>query len=203
MTPLAKIFTHNCANVEEIKDSGNLADDFLLKDKDQNKASVLVPVLTLRELNTSDPAALVVDRNSYVVLNRESVHTSMATVASDLSAAILRSKNIEAPVLYRGIVHSFNPVNNLELKVLRVFPSTCSANPKTKSLKAPMLIGSAVPLVTAGHARSTIRILIRFFRSKVQKAGSSTGHELFLNAAIQRIADFVVYQMGGLVGDTI
>ncbi|GMH29317.1 hypothetical protein Nepgr_031160 [Nepenthes gracilis] len=126
----------------------------------------------------------------------------MATVASDLSAAILRSKNIEAPVLYRGIVHSFNPVNNLELKVLRVFPSTCSANPKTKSLKAPMLIGSVVPLVTAGHARSTVRILIRFFGSKVQKAGNSTGHELFLNAAIQRIADFVVYQMGGLVGDT-
>ncbi|GMH30882.1 hypothetical protein Nepgr_032725 [Nepenthes gracilis] len=98
MTPLAKIFTHNCANVEEIKDSGNLPDDFLLKDKDQNKASVLVPVLTLRELNTSDPAALVADRNSYVELNRESVHTSMATCCFDLSRAILRSRNIEAPV---------------------------------------------------------------------------------------------------------
>ncbi|GMH24667.1 hypothetical protein Nepgr_026510 [Nepenthes gracilis] len=137
---------------KEIKDSGNLPDDFLLKDKDQNKASVLVLVLTLRELNISDPAALVVDHNSYVVLNSEGAHTSMATADFDLSAAILRSKKIEAPVLYRGIVHSFNPVNNLESKVLLASPSTYSANPKTKSLNAPMLIGSAIPLVTVVHA---------------------------------------------------
>ncbi|GMH25779.1 hypothetical protein Nepgr_027622 [Nepenthes gracilis] len=167
-------------------DSGNLPDDFLLKDKDQNKASVLVPVLTLRELNISDPAALVVDHNSYVVLNTEGAHTSMATADFDLSAAILRSKKIEAPVLYRGIVHSFNSVNNLELKVLLASPSAYLANPKTKSLNAPMLIGSVIPLVTAVRARVTVRILIsgslsmfsdRFFGSEVQKAGNSTRHE--------------------------
>ncbi|GMH04325.1 hypothetical protein Nepgr_006164 [Nepenthes gracilis] len=67
--------------------------------------------------------------------------------------AILRSKKIEALVLYRDIVHAFNSVNNLELKVLLASPSAYSANPKTKSLNAPMLIGSAIPLVTVVRAR--------------------------------------------------
>ncbi|GMH03312.1 hypothetical protein Nepgr_005151 [Nepenthes gracilis] len=74
----------------------------------------------------------------------------------------------------------------MELKVLLASPSTYSANPKTKSLNAPMLIGSTIPLVTTVHARGTVRILIsgslsmfsdRFFGSEVQKASNSTRHE--------------------------
>ncbi|GMH23201.1 hypothetical protein Nepgr_025044 [Nepenthes gracilis] len=53
----------------------------------------------------------------------------------------------------------FHPVNNLELKILPVSPSAYSANPNTKSLKAPVAIGSAISLVPNVHARSIVRTL--------------------------------------------
>ncbi|GMH10747.1 hypothetical protein Nepgr_012588 [Nepenthes gracilis] len=109
-------------------------------------------------------------------------------VADDFiqSDVILGSKKIEAPVLFWGIAHSLNPINNLVLKVLSASPSAYSANPKTKSLNAQMMTGSTISLVSVVHAISNVRILIsgslsmfsdRFFRSEVQKAGSSTSHE--------------------------
>ncbi|GMH24511.1 hypothetical protein Nepgr_026354 [Nepenthes gracilis] len=102
------------------------------------------------------------------------------------SDVILGRKKIEAPVLFRGIAHSLNLVNNLGLKVLSTSPSIDPANPKTKSLNTPMMTGSAISLVLVVQARSNARILIsgslsmfgnRFFRFEVQKVGSSTRHE--------------------------
>ncbi|GMH23200.1 hypothetical protein Nepgr_025043 [Nepenthes gracilis] len=74
-SPLIKFFTHNCPNVEAILDSENLSDSFLLTDKDQNKAPVLVPVPPLQGFNNSDPTAFVVDHNSYAVTNNKGEHT--------------------------------------------------------------------------------------------------------------------------------
>ncbi|GMH27846.1 hypothetical protein Nepgr_029689 [Nepenthes gracilis] len=103
-SPLIKFFTPNCLNVEEIMDSENLFDGFLLTDKDQNKAPVLVPVPTLQELSNSDPAALVVDHNSYAVSNSEGEHILMATDDFVQPDAILGNKKIEAPVLFEVLL---------------------------------------------------------------------------------------------------
>ncbi|GMH21424.1 hypothetical protein Nepgr_023266 [Nepenthes gracilis] len=160
LSPLTKFFTHNCPNVEAILDSENLSNGFLLTDKDQNKAPVLVPVPPLQGLNNSDPATLVVDHNSYAVSNNNGEHTLLATNDFVQPDTILENKKIEAPILFRGVAPLLNPVNNLELKILPVSPYANSANPNTKSLKAPVAIGSSISLVPNVHAKSTIRTLI-------------------------------------------
>ncbi|GMH26259.1 hypothetical protein Nepgr_028102 [Nepenthes gracilis] len=55
------------------------------------------------------------------------------------------------------------------------------------------------------YSSSTDYSHLQYLENKAQAHSGECqvwGHELFLNAVIQRIADLVVYQMGGLVGDT-
>ncbi|XP_038711687.1 dolichyl-diphosphooligosaccharide--protein glycosyltransferase 48 kDa subunit-like isoform X2 [Tripterygium wilfordii] len=132
-----------------------------------------------------DPAAIVIDHISYAVSENEGDHSLIASDDFIKSDVILGSKKIEAPVLFQGIGHTVNPTNGLVLKVLSASPSAYSANPKSKLSSPPSLTGTAISLVSIVQARNNARILItsslsifsnRFFRSSVQKAGSSTKH---------------------------
>ncbi|GMH20657.1 hypothetical protein Nepgr_022498 [Nepenthes gracilis] len=138
-SPFTKFFTHNCPTVEAILDSENLSDGFLLTDKDQNKAPVLVTVPPLQGLNNSDPATLVVDHTSDAVFHNKGKHPLLSTDDFVQSDAKLESKKIEAPVLFRGVAPLLHPVNSLVWKILPVSPSTYSANPITKSITASSL----------------------------------------------------------------
>ncbi|KAM1002664.1 hypothetical protein ACFX2C_003072 [Malus domestica] len=129
-----------------------------------------------------DPAAMVIDHTSYAVSDTEGDHTVIASDDFIKSDVILGSEKIEAPVLFQGIGHAVNSENSLVLKVLSASPSAYSANPKSKLSNPPSLTGSAISLVSVVQARNNARVLIsgslslfsnRFFRSKVQKAGSS------------------------------
>ncbi|GMH22282.1 hypothetical protein Nepgr_024125 [Nepenthes gracilis] len=165
-SPLTKFFTQNCPNVETILDSENLSDGFLLTDQDQNRAPILVPVPPLQGLNNSFLAALGVDHNGYAVTTNKCEHTLLAPGDFVQPDAILENKKIEAPVLFRGMAPLLHPVNNLEMKILPVSPSTYSDNPNTKSITARSL------------ARvSTLGSLSLFsgfaLRAGVQKSGSS------------------------------
>ncbi|KAE8687706.1 Dolichyl-diphosphooligosaccharide--protein glycosyltransferase 48 kDa subunit [Hibiscus syriacus] len=133
-----------------------------------------------------DPSAMVIDHIRYAVSETEGDHTLIASDDLIKSDVILGSKKITAPVLFQGIGHSLNPVNSLVLKVLSTSPSAYSANPKSKLSTPPSLMGSEISLVSVVQARNNARILIsgslsmisnRFFRSGVQKAGSTTKHE--------------------------
>ncbi|KAM2988976.1 hypothetical protein FF2_003006 [Malus domestica] len=133
-----------------------------------------------------DPAAMVIDHTSYAVSDTEGDHTVIASDDFIKSDVILGSEKIEAPVLFQGIGHAVNSENSLVLKVLSASPSAYSANPKGKLSNPPSLTGSAISLVSVVQARNNARVLIsgslslfsdRFFRSKVQKAGSSKKHE--------------------------
>nr|KJB79495.1 hypothetical protein B456_013G052700 [Gossypium raimondii] len=130
-----------------------------------------------------DPSAMVIDHTGYAVSETEGDHTLIASDDFIKSDVIIGSKKIEAPVLFQGIGHSLNPVNSLVLKVLSASPSAYSANPLSKLSTPPSLTGSAISLVSVVQARNNARILItgslsmfsnRFFRSGVQKSGSST-----------------------------
>ncbi|XP_042514319.1 dolichyl-diphosphooligosaccharide--protein glycosyltransferase 48 kDa subunit-like isoform X3 [Macadamia integrifolia] len=141
-----------------------------------------------------DPAAVVIDHTSYAVSEIEGDHTLIASDDFIQSDAILGSKIIETPVLFQGVGHTLNPANSLVLKVLSASPSAYSANLKSKLSTPPSLTGSAISLVSVVQARNNARILIsgslalfsnRFFRSGVQKAGSSikfekSGNEQFV-----------------------
>ncbi|OAY29485.1 dolichyl-diphosphooligosaccharide--protein glycosyltransferase 48 kDa subunit [Manihot esculenta] len=133
-----------------------------------------------------DPAAMVIDHTSYAVSETDGDHTLIASDDFMKSDVMLGSNKIDAPVLFQGIGHTLNPASTLVLKVLSASPSSYSANPKSKLSNPPSLTGSAISLVSAVQARNNARILIagslsmfsnRFFRSGVQKAGSSTKHE--------------------------
>lgn len=133
-----------------------------------------------------DPAAMVIDHTNHAVSEIEGDHTLIASDDFINSEVIFGSKKIEAPVLFKGIGHSINPANNLVLKVLSASPAAYSANPKSKLSSPPTLTGSAISLVSVVQARNNARILIsgslslfsdRFFRSGVQKAGTTTKYE--------------------------
>ncbi|XVF01436.1 hypothetical protein REPUB_Repub04eG0089000 [Reevesia pubescens] len=155
-----------------------------------------------------DPSAMVLDHTSYAVSETEGDHTLIASDDFINSDVIFGSKKIEAPVLFMGIGHSLNPANSLVLKVLSASPSAYSANPKSKLSTPPSLTGSAISLVSIVQARNNVRILItgslsmfsnRFFRSGVQKAGSSTkqeksGNEQFLT----ELSKWVFHERGHL-----
>ncbi|XP_042000537.1 dolichyl-diphosphooligosaccharide--protein glycosyltransferase 48 kDa subunit-like [Salvia splendens] len=133
-----------------------------------------------------DPAAMVIDHTNHAVSETEGHHTLIASDDFINSEVILGSRKIEDPVLFKGIGHSINPSSSLVTKVLSASPAAYSANPKSKLSSPPTLIGSAISLVSVVQARNNARILIsgsltvfsdRFFRSGVQKAGSTTKHE--------------------------
>ncbi|PON76882.1 Dolichyl-diphosphooligosaccharide--protein glycosyltransferase 48 kDa subunit [Parasponia andersonii] len=160
-----------------------------------------------------DASALVIDHSSYAVSDTEGDHTLIASDDFINSDVILGSKKIEAsfdfdvaPVLFQGVGHTINPANSLVLKVLSASPSAYSANPRSKLSNPPSITGSAISLVSV--ARNNARVLIsgslslfsnRFFRSGVQKAGSSikyekSGNEQFLT----ELSKWVFHERGHL-----
>ncbi|CAN6687589.1 unnamed protein product [Malus baccata var. baccata] len=155
-----------------------------------------------------DPAAMVIDHTSYAVSDTEGDHTVIASDDFIKSDVILGSEKIEAPVLFQGIGHAVNSENSLVLKVLSASPSAYSANPKSKLSNPPSLTGSAISLVSVVQARNNARVLIsgslslfsdRFFRSKVQKAGSSKKHEKSSNEQfLTEISKWVFHERGHL-----
>eukprot|EP00262_Sarcandra_glabra_P002092 TRINITY_DN12348_c0_g1_i1.p1 TRINITY_DN12348_c0_g1~~TRINITY_DN12348_c0_g1_i1.p1 ORF type:complete len:436 (-),score=61.57 TRINITY_DN12348_c0_g1_i1:475-1782(-) len=155
-----------------------------------------------------DPSAVVIDHTGYAVSETEGDHTLIASDDFIRSDVILGDKKIEAPVLFRGIGHSLNAANSLVLKVLSASPSAYSANPKTKLSSPPSLTGPAISLVSIVQARNNARILIsgsldlfsnRFFRSSVQKAGSSTKHEKSGNEQfVTELSKWVFHERGHL-----
>ncbi|KAL5788534.1 hypothetical protein ACOSP7_005483 [Xanthoceras sorbifolium] len=173
----------NVASIGDFVDSGH---DLIIA-ADSNASDFI------REISTEcgvdfdeDAAAMVIDHTSYAVSNTDGDHTLIASDDFINSDVILGSKKIEAPVLFQGIGHSVNPANSLVLKVLAASPSAYSANPQSKLSSPPSLTGSAISLVSVVQARNNARMLItgslsmfsnRFFRSGVQKAGSSTKHQ--------------------------
>ncbi|KAL0365485.1 UNVERIFIED_CONTAM: Dolichyl-diphosphooligosaccharide--protein glycosyltransferase subunit [Sesamum angustifolium] len=155
-----------------------------------------------------DPAAFVIDHTSYAVSETEGDHTLIASDDLIQSEVILGSKKIEAPVLFKGIGHSINPANNLVLKVLSASPAAYSANPNSKLSSPPTLTGSAISLVSVVQARNNARVLISgslsmfsnwFFRSGVQKAGSTTKYEKCGNEQfLTELSKWVFHERGHL-----
>lgn len=155
-----------------------------------------------------DSSAMVIDHTSYSVSNTEGDHTLIASDDFIQSDVILGSQKIEAPILFQGIGHSLNPANSLVLKVLSASPSAYSANPKSILSNPPSLTGSAISLVSIMQARNNARILIsgslsvfsnRFFRSGVQKAGSSIKHEKSGNEQFfTEVSKWVFHERGHL-----
>ncbi|KAJ0982660.1 hypothetical protein J5N97_010915 [Dioscorea zingiberensis] len=155
-----------------------------------------------------DLEAVVIDHTSYAVSETEGDHTLIASHNFIDSNVILGDKQIEAPVLFRGIGHSLNAANSLVLKVLSASPAAYSANPKTKLSSPPSLTGSAISLVSIVQARNNARILIsgsldlfsnRFLRSGVLKAGTSvkfekSGNEQF----VTELSKWVFHERGHL-----
>ncbi|GMH03337.1 hypothetical protein Nepgr_005176 [Nepenthes gracilis] len=107
-SPLTKFFTHNCPNVDAILDSENLSDGFLLTNKDQNKAPVLITIPPLQGLNNSDPAALVVDHTSDAVSHNKGKHPLLSTDDFVQSDAKLENKKIEALHLISRLIELFS-----------------------------------------------------------------------------------------------
>lgn len=155
-----------------------------------------------------DSNSMVIDHSSYAVSQSEGGHTLIASDAFIESDVLLGSKKIEAPVLFQGIGHSLNPANSLVLKVLSASPSAYSTNPGTKLSSPPPLTGSAISLVSVVQARNNARVLIsgslsmfsdRFFRSEVQKAGSSVKHSKSGNEQfLTELSKWVFHERGHL-----
>ncbi|XP_073151704.1 dolichyl-diphosphooligosaccharide--protein glycosyltransferase 48 kDa subunit-like [Henckelia pumila] len=155
-----------------------------------------------------DPSALVIDHTSYAVSEIEGHHTLLASDDFIQSEVILGSKKIEAPVLFKGNGHSVNPGNSMVIKVLSASPAAYSANPHSKLSNPPSLTGSAISLVSVVQARNNARILIsgslsmfsnRFFRSQVQKAGSSIKHEKSGNEQfLTELSKWIFHERGHL-----
>ncbi|GMH03167.1 hypothetical protein Nepgr_005006 [Nepenthes gracilis] len=175
---------NNGLNVEALWASQNVSDGFLRTATDQSKASVLAPDPTLHGLNNSDPTALVIDQTRGAVSHNKGKPPLLSTDDLVHPDAKLEHKNIEAPVLFRGMAPLLHPVNNLEMKILPVPSSANSANLNTKSLKAPIAIGSAISLVPNMHARSTVRTLIlgslSMIRDRFSIRFEKSGNEQFL-----------------------
>ncbi|KAL5754732.1 hypothetical protein ACOSP7_022952 [Xanthoceras sorbifolium] len=155
-----------------------------------------------------DSSAMVIDHKSYAVTETEGDHTLIVSDDYIQSDVILGSTKVESPILYKGIAHSLNAANSLVLKVLSASPSAYSANPSSKLSNPPLLIGSAISLVSVVQARNNARIMItgsldmfsnRLLRSGVQKAGDSnkyskSGNEQF----VTELSKWVFHERGHL-----
>lgn len=195
----------NQAAVLEFVDSGR---DLIIA-LDVNASDMIREIATECGVDfDDDPAAITVDHTSYALSDTEGDHTLLASDDFIESDVILGNEKIEAPVLFQGIGHSLNPSNSLVLKVLSASPSAYSANPTSKLSNAPMLIGSSISLVSVVQARNNARILIsgslrmfsdRFFRSGVQKAGSSTRYDKSGNEQfVTELSKWIFHERGHL-----
>ncbi|GJW71682.1 dolichyl-diphosphooligosaccharide--protein glycosyltransferase 48 kDa subunit [Tanacetum coccineum] len=155
-----------------------------------------------------DPSAVVIDHGSYAVSGTEGDHTLIAADDFIQADVLLGSTKIEAPVLFKGIGHSVNPANSLVLKVLSASPSAYSANPKSKLSSPPSLSGSSISLVSVVQARNNARVVFsgsldlfsnKFFKSPVQKAGSSDKYEKSGNQQfVTELSKWVFHERGHL-----
>ncbi|KMZ71844.1 Dolichyl-diphosphooligosaccharide--protein glycotransferase [Zostera marina] len=155
-----------------------------------------------------DRNAVVIDHTSYAVSDAEGDHTLIASEDILKSVVFFGEKEIEAPVLFRGIAHTLNPANNMAVKVLSASPSAYSANPNGLISKSPGLSGSTISLVSTVQARNNARMLVsgsldlfsnRFFKSNVQKSGSSTSHKIAGNEQfVTEISKWVFHERGHL-----
>ncbi|GJV82450.1 dolichyl-diphosphooligosaccharide--protein glycosyltransferase 48 kDa subunit [Tanacetum coccineum] len=155
-----------------------------------------------------DPSAVVIDHGSYAVSGTEGDHTLIAADDFIQADVLLGSTKIEAPVLFKGIGHSVNPANSLVLKVLSASPSAYSANPKSKLSSPPSLSGSSISLVSVVQARNNARVVFsgsldlfsnKFFKSPVQKAGSSDKYEKSGNQRfVTELSKWVFHERGHL-----
>lgn len=155
-----------------------------------------------------DTAAVVIDHTSYSVSETEGDHTLIASDNIIKSDVILGREKIEAPVLFRGIAHSVNAASSLVLQVLSASPAAYSANPSSKLSRPPVLTGTSISLVSVVQARNNARVLISgsldmfsdwFFRSSVQKSGTSltyekSGNEQFLT----ELSKWIFHEKGHL-----
>ncbi|KAI7755598.1 hypothetical protein M8C21_029304 [Ambrosia artemisiifolia] len=130
------------------------------------------------------------------------------SVAAECGVDFDEDPSAVAPVLFKGIGHSLNPANSLVLKVLSASPSAYSANPKSKLSTPPALYGSSISLVSVVQARNNARAVFsgsldlfsnKFFKSPVQKAGSSnkfakSGNEQF----VTELSKWVFHERGHL-----
>ncbi|XP_044509830.1 dolichyl-diphosphooligosaccharide--protein glycosyltransferase 48 kDa subunit-like isoform X2 [Mangifera indica] len=195
----------NVASIMEFVDSGH---DLIIA-ADNNASDLIREIATECGVDfDEDATAMVIDHISYAVSNTDGDHTLIASDDFIKSEVILGSNKIEAPVLFQGIGHTLNPANSLVLKVLSASPSAYSANPKSKLSSPPSLTGSAISLVSVLQARNNARVMItgslslfsnRFFRSGVQKAGSSTKHEKSGNEQfLTELGKWVFHERGHL-----
>ncbi|PWA43282.1 dolichyl-diphosphooligosaccharide-protein glycosyltransferase 48kDa subunit family protein [Artemisia annua] len=155
-----------------------------------------------------DPSAMVIDHGSYAVSGTEGDHTLIAADDFVQADVLLGNTKIEAPVLFKGIGHSVNPANSLVLKVLSASPSAYSANPKSKLSSPPSLSGSSISLVSVVQARNNARVVFsgsldlfsnKFFKSPVQKAGSSNKYEKSGNQQfVTELSKWVFHERGHL-----
>ncbi|KAG7035106.1 Dolichyl-diphosphooligosaccharide--protein glycosyltransferase 48 kDa subunit [Cucurbita argyrosperma subsp. argyrosperma] len=184
------------AGILDFVDSGH---DLILA-ADSNASDLIREIATECGVDfDEDSAAVVIDHTSYAVSETEGDHT---LIASD---DLIKS---DAPVLFQGIGHTLNPVNNLVLKALSSSPSAYSAKPKSKLLSPPQLKGSAISLVSVIQARNNARILIsgslslfsnRFFKSGVQKAGHPTKYDKSGNEQFSiELSKWVFHERGHL-----
>ncbi|KAL5704852.1 Dolichyl-diphosphooligosaccharide--protein glycosyltransferase 48 kDa subunit [Ranunculus cassubicifolius] len=195
----------NLGSVLEFVDSGR----DLIVAADVNASDLIRDIATECGVDFDEDAeAMVIDHSSYAVSDTEGDHTLIASEEFIKSEVILGSEKIEAPVLFKGIGHTLNAANNLVLKVLSASPSAYSAKPGTELSNPPSLSGSKISLVSIVQARNNARVLIsgsldlfsnRFFRSTVQKAGSSekqvkSGNEEF----VTELSKWVFHQRGHL-----
>ncbi|CAI9104471.1 OLC1v1003148C2 [Oldenlandia corymbosa var. corymbosa] len=195
----------NTAAIAEFVDSGH---DLIIA-ADESASDLIREVAAECGVDfDEDPGAVVIDHTSYAVSGTDGDHSLIAAGDFIKSAAILGSKTVEAPILFRGIGHSVNPANNLVLKVLSASPAAYSANPKTKLANPPAIYGSSISFVSIVQARNNARVLIsgslkmfsdQFFLSGVLKAGSpikhkKSGNEQFLT----EISKWVFHERGHL-----
>ncbi|KAK0582406.1 hypothetical protein LWI29_025273 [Acer saccharum] len=195
----------NVASIADFVDSGH---DLIIA-ADTNASDLIREISTESGVDFDEnAAAMVIDHTGYAVSNTDGDHTLIASDDLIKSDVILGSKNIEAPVLFQGIGHSVNPANTLVLQVLAASPSAYSANPQSKLSNPPSLTGSAISLVSVIQARNNARIVVagslsmfsnRFFRSGVQKAGSSTKYQKSGNQEfLTELSKWVFHERGHL-----
>ncbi|PIA52531.1 hypothetical protein AQUCO_01000421v1 [Aquilegia coerulea] len=195
----------NLAGVLEFVDSGR---DLIIA-ADSTASDLIRDIATECGVEFDEDAeAMVIDHTSYAVSDVEGDHTLIASDGFIQSDVILGSKKIEAPVLFKGIGHTLNPANSLVVKVLSASPSAYSANPRTELPNPPSVTGSAISLVSVVQARNNARIAIsgsldlfsnRYFRSGVQKAGSSNKHGKSGNEQfVTELSKWVFHEKGHL-----
>ncbi|EFJ17342.1 hypothetical protein SELMODRAFT_114688 [Selaginella moellendorffii] len=152
--------------------------------------------------------SVVIDHLSFDDARDAKDHSLLATKSLIKSKVILGAKEIQAPILYRGIGHVVSPANSLAIKVLTASSSAYSANPNAVLASPPALTGTSIGLVSVVQARNNARILIsgsldmfsdNFINSPVRITGSTerfdkSGNQEF----VDELSKWVFHERGHL-----